>query len=517
MQRERGITLACATATLLIALAYAVLGKFGQWPDHIDNWNLWELSLGLTQDFYHVWNLRFFATEAGSSISYPPLYPALIAVTDAVTGLGPASGTLVNYACVAAFAGVNMAIGWHIAGSRAAGLLIAAAMLCFLPFGTEIVGARSHPVALLILALIGLVVIRSPITVATASLVGFLAGLGMMARFDFLLPSLILGGLILLWSRRVAPPLAYGLGALIGASPWIIHSWSAYHTPYASDSRWSAMAKQPGLWPNDWVAPPGPEPMASVGDVVHKLVLTADVPVELASDYVRHILPVVAALVVAWAGAALLGRLRAAPAADPRRALYGSRDLSRLAMLLLIWPPLIFSAWLAGYPSVRYLSGLHWNLLALGILAATLHYQRSDPILLRRATVIAAAGLVVAGTGLAWRNSVRQRFNQPALVLARVAQVQRCLLAVGAQPGDRVMFALNEGHGAQFGPLARWASASPPHNAAALTTADWAAYLKFGGIRYIVGGDSVGRALAILQDPNPLPGCPIPIHPVASP
>jgi len=503
----------CLASVVLIALLYAVLGSFGAWPDNIDNWNYWELSLNLTTDFYHVWNLRSFVAEPGRSISYPPLYPALIAVADLLTGEGPAGGTVVNYACVAGFAVVNGAIGRHLARSFAAGLLVAAATLCFLPFATELASARTHPLALLIVAAIALVVVRGPITPLAALQLGLLAGLGVMARFDFLLPSVALGAIVLFWSRRVSSAGAYVLGAVLVAAPWIAYSWTWFQTPFASDSRWAAAARQPGIWAQDWIAPPGPERMSGVADLLRKLWQTRDVPIELASDLARHLAPVALVLVAAYAGAVIVGRFRpAVRSGDPRRQ-HDAAPFRRLVWLLLIWPPLVFSVWLANYPSVRYLSAAVWHLFASIVLGLVYRIRQTDTALAHRAMAASAAGLVMLSAGMAWRLSTTIRFETPSAVTMKIGALRKCLIVAGGIPGERVLFAGYEVTAGQFGPLARWNSSSPPHNASILTGPDWSAFLKRNQIIYVVDGQT-RPALQPFLERTVLDGCPKPVSAV---
>lgn len=514
MLHHKSLTLLCAASAASILVSFLLLGSFGRWPDHIDNWNLWELSLNLTRDFYHVWNLRSYATEPGQSVAYPPLYPLLIALVDGLTGAGPASGTIVNYCCAVAFVTVNARIARKIVGFSAVGFVVAAATLCFLPFTAELANARSHPLALLILAVIALIILRHPLQPWTSALVGLLAGLGVMARYDFLLPSIVLGLLVWFWSRRITTVFAYGTGALAGASPWIAFSWLTFGTPFASDSRWTGAAREPGLWPNDWIAPPGPTPLAGITDVLRKLSLSINVPIEVAGDYTRHILPTAAVLLGALAGAAIFARLRPSTLAFPvdlpqPKQLQAFR---RLIELLLLWPPLVFSLWLAGYPSVRYLSGLHWNILAILILGFSIRFRRDDPVGFRNFVAMSAIGFAVLGAGLALYFRATARLDPPALVQDRVKTMATCLSAAGASPGERILFGDSEVQAAQFGPLARWASASPPRNGATLSTSDWAAFITFGQIRYVAVRLQPTHALKPLLDVAAVPGCPLDVY-----
>lgn len=507
--RDEQLEWLCLASVVLIALLYAVLGSFGAWPDNIDNWNYWELSLNLTTDFYHVWNLRSYVAEPGRSMSYPPLYPALIAVADLLTGQGPAAGTVVNYVCVAAFAVVNTAIGRHLTRSSAAGLLVAAATLCFLPFATELASARSHPLALLIAATIALVVVRGPISPMVAVQLGMLAGLGIMTRFDFLLPSIALGALVLLWSRRMSSTGAYALSTVFTTAPWIAYSWRWFHIPFASDSRWAAAAKQPGLWAQDWVVPPGPERMSGIGDLLRKLWQTHDVLAELATDLARHLAPVTLVLLAAYASAVIFGRFRSVAQSDDPGEPHAAAAFRRLAWLLLIWPPLLFSVWLAHYPSVRYLSAAVWHLLALVVFGLVYRIRQTDIPLMRRVLAFSAMGLVVLGAGVAWRMRTTIRFENPAVVIAKIGALRHCLIAAGGIPSQRVLFANYEVTAGQFGPLARWDSSSPPHNASALTGPDWSAFLKRNKIYYVVDGQTRPTLEPFLER-TILNGCPEP-------
>ncbi len=203
------------------------------------SWSYYELSQTFGGDLLRISTQRQYSWVSEYNVSFPPLWPAAIAATDAATGLGPASGILLNYAITGL---IWVLLAFVLAAVVPSGVvahpaLAAAALMGCVVFApgymAEVVAARSIPLALvfwLVLLLALLKALRksgpSRRDFAQGCLMGAAAGLGFLTRFDFLLPGgallLVLAGLA--WSdgrRRLLGGYSLVVLGLVGV-------WSAY-------------------------------------------------------------------------------------------------------------------------------------------------------------------------------------------------------------------------------------------------------------------------------------------------
>ena len=67
-------------------------------PFSPDSWSYYELSQTFGGDLLRISTQRQYSWVSEYNVSFPPLWPAAIAATDAASGLGPASDILLNYA-----------------------------------------------------------------------------------------------------------------------------------------------------------------------------------------------------------------------------------------------------------------------------------------------------------------------------------------------------------------------------------------------------------------------------------
>ncbi|MEE4290000.1 MAG: glycosyltransferase family 2 protein, partial [Erythrobacter sp.] len=113
---------------LLVALAVALpllLAIVAAPPFSPDSWAFWELSQTVFADFYRFTHWRSYASDAPYSAAFPPLWPGLIAVADAITGSGPRTGLYLAFAAFGAFAMLSEEIGRRVTGAAWIGLAAA--------------------------------------------------------------------------------------------------------------------------------------------------------------------------------------------------------------------------------------------------------------------------------------------------------------------------------------------------------------------------------------------------------
>jgi hypothetical protein len=241
-----------------------------------------------------------------------------------------------------------------------------------------------------------------------------------------------------------------------------------------------------------------------------KLVAGRGAIVELGADLARHIAPLGAAELLAllirlvgWRDPLVLSR----PPLSP--------FMRRFAGLFVIWSGAVFSIWLTGYASVRYLSGFTWHVLLFGacLLALSLEGARAGER--ARLTVVLASVLAVTGVGLSAYLHRHQAHGTPiTLIERRDRTLAACLRAAGGTPERTVLFADDELFPVQFGPLERWAAAVPPRNLAALSADDLASMIERFRVGFAVG-EAPGSALSRFYRGERLPGCPEDVHRIA--
>jgi len=224
-----------------------------------DSYSYYDMSRFLFRDFGLVSTVRQYVVYTDYGISFPYLYPLLIAFTDNLTGLGMFSGVLINLFAAWASLYLMRGVSLKLARSPAPGFL-AAAVLFFNPhYLDEIFSARAVPLSVLCaLLMLFAVAGKRALSGQDAFLVGLFAGAGLAIRFDFIV---IVGltGLILVfascrnsvrtahratnpggaagWRQSPAlPPLLYLLGLLVFTTPWILYSIARFQHPWISDN-----------------------------------------------------------------------------------------------------------------------------------------------------------------------------------------------------------------------------------------------------------------------------------------
>ena len=209
-----------------------------------DSWSYFELSKTIFSDFYRVNTFRQYQTVSSYGTSFPPLFPFLLAVARAVCDLGIYTAVLLNATiCVATLFAIKGLIN-HIGLSAWVGNVLFLMLLTRDQYVNEMMSGRSIPLALLILVLLLRVYFSlSTRTLGRAALLGLLAGLSMLTRFDFLASGLVLG-LVIAWYARKQSLLVkpvYLVVLAITVSPWVVYSLSYFSKPFVSDNSRTAM------------------------------------------------------------------------------------------------------------------------------------------------------------------------------------------------------------------------------------------------------------------------------------
>lgn len=231
--RVPGIVVPACTSIALLVLAVAVLHAPTYSPD---SWSYIELARSFGHDPLRIVVWRSYAFPEPYTTSFPPLWPGVLAMAWSVTGAGPIVGLLMALAAFAAFCAAAELLGREATGVSWLGLASAVAMGADPSFVDEIAAGRAMPLHMLLLACLLLVLFRGAGGWRSNALLGGMAGLLVMNRFDALPVAagvLLLG--LLRWQSLRGTILAGGVLLLV-ISPWIAHSWLRFGVPFATDN-----------------------------------------------------------------------------------------------------------------------------------------------------------------------------------------------------------------------------------------------------------------------------------------
>jgi hypothetical protein len=499
---------------LLLVLAPLLASMIAFPPYSPDSWALFELSQTVFGDFYRFNHWRSYASASPYSASFPPLYPTLLALADALLGTGPRTGLYLSFACFAGFAMVSERIGRSVTGVPWIGL--GAALIGLLGPNmllTELGAGRTIPLQLLLFALILSGLLQGArISLVGAARIGFLAGLGVLNRFDAVLLPLLITVMILSLTRSPKRALAAVAAAGVAVSPWMAYSLITFGTAFATDNSGTATALDSAAYVTDWW--PAPQPGL------------ADDPAAWAARVAGNVLG------YAYTGAALLatgmGLTAAAFLAPPAAlaALAGVRSrgddgLKELTCFAVITALLLVPQVLTGYLEHRYFAALIWaGLLATGCWGLaqgrTLH-QRMLAARLAFASValaiIALTTMQVVQAVSAGRMDRAQwaRFNAPDDLRALKACVKD-------NPRARILVLGDDKFAARAGALGGFATLMEPRNMAdgRLGPHGSRAFVAEWHVNYVLPRDPARAQWARVNLPVvEVTGCPFTLYRVA--
>jgi hypothetical protein len=242
-------------ALLAIICGFLLLGnKLAYSPD---SWALYELSRTVFGgDFYAVRHIRNFEQAGIYSSSFPPLWPVLIALTDAATGLGARSGFVLAVVSFALFALASEWCGRRLLHLRWIGLT-AAALVSVLPgFGDEVLAGRTIPLQLALYASVLAVAGQGPLQARQGLPMGLLLGLAVLNRFDALPVAVLLPLAAILLQPNARFFATYTLSLATAISPWIVYSRTHFGTWFKSDNSSIALSVERRHVAEFYVRPP---------------------------------------------------------------------------------------------------------------------------------------------------------------------------------------------------------------------------------------------------------------------
>jgi hypothetical protein len=494
-----------ALAAVLIPLLLAVIAAPPYSPD---SWALYELSQTVWGDFYRLTHWRSYASAAPYSASFPPLTPVLIALADALFGTGPRTGLYLAFAAFAAFALLSERIGRQVTG--AAWLGLGAALLLLLGPNMlliEMQAGRTIPLQLLLYALVLIGLVRgAAITFGQAALIGLVAGLAVLNRFDaVLLPvpvALAIGWL----TRSPAKALAALAASLVAVSPWVAYSLTHFGTLFATDNAGIATALDPRAYVTDW----WPVPQASLAD--DPLAWTGKIAGNLGT--LVYVAAGLAASPLGLAAAAFLA-FPAALAFLCRRDRRQGGAFGVLAGFAVLTGLMLAPQVLTGYVEQRYFSALVWAaLLAAGCWGIAQSGALAQRIVFAKA---AGAAAVLAAGALAIAQASTAQADAPDFDNAPdVAALKAC---VSATPDARILVLGDDRLVARAGALGGLATMMAPRNMAEgrLDAAASRAFAAAFAVTHVLAADPAkSEWIAETFAPAPASACPLPLYRLAT-
>lgn len=217
-----------------------------------DSFSYFDISNTIFSDFYNVATQRQYIVDTQLGISFPYLYPTLIAMVNTLTGLQIYSGTILNIiiTCVSCLLLYKISVK-HFKNPYA-GTIAAAFMVTNDPYLTEMRVARSVPIAVLCILVLTYYILDLPnLKTKACVLAGVGAGAAMVCRFDALVAAGLCFVVIFIFSKkgsRIKSSAKYIGGLLIPTLPWIIFSLVNFGKPWISDNggtMWMAVPSIP--------------------------------------------------------------------------------------------------------------------------------------------------------------------------------------------------------------------------------------------------------------------------------
>ncbi|WP_455206796.1 hypothetical protein [Kaarinaea lacus] len=251
----------------VITINHVVVGILDL-PFTPDSWTYWELSKTVfSDDFYRINGWRNFQSQQPYSASFPPLWPLLIAVSQAILNIGPVVMPIITGCLVLLTSLVIELVSRRFIYYRGVGAVAGCALFLHKHYVDQIETAGTIPLAVFLLSILALVWITQKGQVR-AVLLGVLAGLLCLTRFDVLLFALVLGLILLtepVWLRIARDGIsaagdnpqseigsklywavtAYYIALFAILSPYILYSIIIFGKIWATDSSAVALSSVP--------------------------------------------------------------------------------------------------------------------------------------------------------------------------------------------------------------------------------------------------------------------------------
>lgn len=214
-----------------------------------DSYSYYEISKHLFSGSpFEINTVRQYGVFTQYGISFPYLYPLLVALMNLCGGFGIYSGVVVNVALCAATLVVLWRLSVRLAGVPVVGAVAAVLLVINQQYLNELMAARAIVLGILCTLLVLYHLLRLPkAPLPTLFLAGLFAGAGCVARFDGLAVAAIgfLAVVVFQKEGKVKGGLCYLAGMLLPMLPWMLYSLVVFGKPWMSDNTGNLFAVQP--------------------------------------------------------------------------------------------------------------------------------------------------------------------------------------------------------------------------------------------------------------------------------
>ena len=224
-KRSERITFGIIVAAVIFLLIYCVISAEAF---SADSYSYHEISKTVFSDFGKINTVRQYAVQTDRNISYPYLYPALIAFVNAIFHMGVYGGVFVNVLASAVSCYLIWAISKKHFGTVIPAAITSVLLICNFYYLDEVKSARAVPTALLCSLVILYFLLKLPGAKWYDILfAGIFAGGALVISFDTVIIAVCSFIAVVIFSkgvRRLTYPLLFIAGALVFTMPWIIYS-----------------------------------------------------------------------------------------------------------------------------------------------------------------------------------------------------------------------------------------------------------------------------------------------------
>lgn len=490
-----------------LALLTFAISMFHRSVLNPDGWTNIELAKSFAGDVYRIHVTRQFGTLSEYSSSFPPLWPALLYLTDLATGVGAASGFCLAIIAAALFVWMSELAGRRHFDTQWIGFGAAVLVLSHSGLINEILGGRSIPLQLVLYAVL-LWVLGYPRTVLRYAVAGLCCGLTLMNRFDAMPFAIVITLLVIFTSGAPRGKLAYTATFLLSLTPWIYLSRLRFHRWFATDNSDISLRVDPTAFVTDW----WPDRQATVFDEpAHWLAKVAGNAVDLVPTAILSpgltvlALWVIAFLTVAaFASLLLIANPSKAQRLSIKANVIGIAQQHQILLLFyLAILTLLVGYVITGYLDARYFVPQIWLtvFIVLGLVAAKLANQEQRDLfgfivaaIFTTTTLILLAKWAVLTPQNGGQSDTGTKFDQA---------VERCIFATTNRP---VLLSVNATAASRWSALYGWNTVLLPANFDRLTVAQVKQFSSIYKITHVHVDDTplqaIGARLALELDTN---------------
>lgn len=223
-----------------------IIGIFGFYiedpPFSPDSWSYLELSKSINGDFYKINTYRQFQYPESYGVSFPPLFPVIIYFINFVFDIGIYAGYMFNFFIVLVTLYLFIKISEQLFLNKIIGIILFILLLLNPNYINEVVAARAIPLSLALFFFMFFITTKyytkRKNNIGLVIILGFISGLMVLNRFDFLLPAITLGLMTIFMGEKKNANHFFLFIALffITISPYMIYSYTHFDKIFVSDN-----------------------------------------------------------------------------------------------------------------------------------------------------------------------------------------------------------------------------------------------------------------------------------------